>query len=451
MPLRLPLVAGFLCVLYASLFETALAKPLLINPGGPPPIILTSNAPSVAQQFAAGELAHYLQQITGRRFLVTTQVKAGGAAFVIGRTAVEAVRPGSLPSGLGEDGFILRSTGKMLMLAGTSDRGTLYAVYSLLERLGCRWFAPNYRFYGLAKGEFVPRKSTISIPDLQVIERPAFQWRKLYIEEGESHTRDNLLQMIDWMAKARMNVLDCPANYQNLGHTRWDNWREVLTPELRKRGLLIEVGGHGYQTYLPQREYFSQHPTWFGVRHENRSDDPRVVFSTANADAVRQLTTNIESYLAAHPEIDIFDLWPPDSAHWSEAAEDVALGNPTERQAILLNHVAQKLAKDFPHIHVQFIAYSSYIAPPKDHKPADNILMEFCPIDRSFESTLYEGATLQNQQYFHDLEGWKNGVVAASNISIYSYIPKYAWRSLPVTIPHLVVDELSIYYGFFIV
>jgi hypothetical protein len=277
------------------------------------------------------------------------------------------------------------------------------------------------------------------------VERPAFHWRKLYVEEGRSHNEHNLQQMIDWMAKARMNVLDVPADYQHQGRTRWDNWRDALIPELRKRGILIEVGGHGYQTYLPPERYFDHHPDWFGTHDDQRSRQDFEVFATSNPEAVHALIENIRSYLENHPEIDIFDLWPPDGARWSEAPADTALGNPPDRQILLLNEVARQLAPQFPRLRIQFIAYQTYVTPPSLHKPLPDILMEFCPINRSFESTLYEGATLENAEYFHALETWNNRVINPSYITIYSYIPKYAWRSLPVNIPHMIFDEARRY------
>ena len=76
-------------------------------------------------------------------------------------------------------------------------------------------------------------------------------------------TPEALKQMVNWMAKVRMNVLDCPIDYQHLHRTEWDNFREALIPELRKRGILIEVGGHGYPNFLPQEKYFAEHPEWF--------------------------------------------------------------------------------------------------------------------------------------------------------------------------------------------
>jgi Domain of unknown function (DUF4838)/Glycosyl hydrolase family 67 N-terminus len=434
----LGLALGFFVL---NLGAMLLAEPLQLRNGSSGLPIVTAPSASPVDRFAASELARYLKQMTGADFAVQSGVPIRSSALVVGRGAVATLDPRLSQQQLGEDGFIIRRLGARVLIAGSSDRGTLYGVYAFLEKLGCRWFAPNFAFYGAAGGELVPHVSAPEIGDWNLVERPAFRWRKLYIEEGWSHTQENLKEMIDWMAKMRMNVLDCPIDYQHLHRTEWDRWREALIPELRKRGILVEVGGHGYPNFLPPEKYFAQHPEWFGVWHGKRSSDPRVVFSTANKDAVRTFIANVKSYLSAHPEIDILDVWPPDGAQWSEAPEDVALGNPSERQMLLLNQLADSLKPDFPRVKFQFIAYATYIAPPSLYKPAPGVVMDFCPIDRSFESPLYESGYARNEQYFHELEDWMRDGMDASDITIYSYIAKYAWRSLPVLIPHLIVDE----------
>ncbi|HUX27536.1 MAG TPA: DUF4838 domain-containing protein, partial [Terracidiphilus sp.] len=431
------MTSAFLLVVGAALF----ADPLPLRKAGTGLTIVTEPSPSSVDRFAARELARYLQKITGASFAVETTAQIPAEALVVGRAEVETVDPQIAQQQLGDDGFIIRRAGGRVLIAGGSGRGTLYGVYAFLEKLGCRWFAPNFDFYGAAGGELVPHIAAPAVGDWNIVERPAFKWRKLYIEEGHSHTTENLKQMIDWMAKARMNVLDCPIDYQHLHRTEWDHWRVALIPELRKRGILIEVGGHGYPNFLPQEKYFAQHPDWFGMRNGKRTSDPRVVFSTANQDAVRTFVANVENYLHAHPEIDILDVWPPDGAEWSEAPEDLALGSSSERQMLLLNHLAQALKADFPRLRLQFIAYESYTVPPTEHKPDPGIFMDFCPIDRSFESPLYASDYEKNEEYFHDLQGWLDGVMDPSNVTIYSYITKYAWRSLPILVPHLIVDE----------
>jgi hypothetical protein len=49
-----------------------------------------------------------------------------------------------------------------------------------------------------------------------------------------------------------------PLNYGGQGRVKWDNWRVALTPELQRRGIWIEVGGHGYENYLNAQMSFSR-------------------------------------------------------------------------------------------------------------------------------------------------------------------------------------------------
>ena len=417
------------------------SEPLaMVQDGKGLPIIQPAHA-SETERFAAEELSRYLQKITGQPFEIRSAAAPPKAGLFIGRRFAESIGISFSQAELGDEGFILKRIGGRVVLAGISDRGTLYAVYAFLQQAGCRWFAPNFDFYGAAGGEFVPTNASFAVNDLDIREKPAFRWRKKYVEEGRSHTTENLKQLIDWMAKARFNVFDCPLDYQHEGRTKWDNWRQSLIPELKKRGMLIEVGGHGYQNFLPAGKYFAQHPEWFGMQDGKRSSADNVVFSTANEEAVRTFIANVKDYLRQHPEVDIFDCWPPDGSRWSDAPEDLRLGSPSERQILLLNRLAKALAGEFPKLRVQFLAYESYTSAPTVNKPAPGVVMEFCPIDRSFESRLYADANARNTHYYWQLQGWTDGVMDPSDITIYSYITKYAWRSLPVLVPHLIADE----------
>ena len=143
------------------------------------------------------------------------------------------------------------------------------------------------------------------------------------------------------MPKARFNTLMVPMDYGGRGRVRWDAWRDALVPELERRDLIVEVGGHGYQNFLgPEMEegaLFERRPEWFGRDSSCRpSRAERLVFDSENADAVAYLLRNVVDYVAARPELDIFDFWPPDGARWAECAEWVARGTPADRQARLV-------------------------------------------------------------------------------------------------------------------
>jgi hypothetical protein len=388
-----------------------------------------------AGKFAAEELGRYLSKITAADF------RSGNGRPMIRLEHIDS---------LGMEGYVIIMRGKDLVLAGGSDRALLYAVYDLLHRLGCVWAAPALEGFG-GKGELVPEARELNyIAPGPVREAPVLKYRKLDVEEGRTHTVENLRQLIAWMPKVRLNVLQVPLNYQGAGRVRWDNWREALTPELKKRGLLIEVGGHGYQNFLGARmaggALFRQHPEWFGQNKEGQPDTTmRVVFNTSNPEAVRYLMENIGRYLREHPEIDIFDCWPPDVARWALSPAMAALGPAVDRQARLLNQVDSMVKTIRPGLKVEIIAYGQVLAPPMGVELSKDILVDFCPIDQSFEAPLYDTSRVANAQYFRAAEDWKRRF--AGDRALYSYYRKYAWRSLPVMLPHFMQDELRWYAG----
>ncbi len=260
------------------------------------------------------------------------------------------------------------------------------------------------------------------------------------------------------MPKVGYNVLVCPMDYGNKGRVKWDSWRAALTPELQKRGLMIEVGGHGYENFhsaeMDGGKHFTEHPEWFGAdENGTRRKEKAYVFCTSNAAAVGFVTKRLLDYVATRPEIQIFDFWPPDGAKWCACADCAKLGDPPERQAKLLSHVSREVAKVRPDLKMEAIAYSKLIEPPKIEKIDKNVLIDFCPIAQNFEFTLddpaghgtrEDGVTPRaNAQYFKALRAWRD--VFDGPLSIYSYYRRYAWDSLPVTLPWHMKREMAFY------
>ena len=108
-------------------------------------IVVASQAPE-AEQHAAAELAHFLSRITGATYEVTFQAPPDQACLFVGKQAARFASDEISTHGLGKDGFLIRSMERSLVLTGDTGRGTLYAVYSLLEdHLGCRWWSSKVR------------------------------------------------------------------------------------------------------------------------------------------------------------------------------------------------------------------------------------------------------------------------------------------------------------------
>ena len=277
-------------------------------------------------RFAAQELSSYLGRISGAAFRISN----GGAARKVIALRVERA---SSP-----DDYTIVVHGDTLALSGATPRAVLFASYDLLTRLGCRFIAPQLAFYIDGEAEHVPRSATLVYRGAaRIAEHPVFAMRKLNVEEGLSHDSVSLRAIVAWMPKARFNTISVPMDYGGAGRVKWDNWRASLTPELRRRGIDVEVGGHGYQNFLnasmQDGALFTQHPDWFGRDSSCApSRAPQNVFNTTNADAVSFVTAQATRYMRERGEIDILELWPPDGARWSACASSAARERRTVRR-----------------------------------------------------------------------------------------------------------------------
>lgn len=400
--------------------------------------IYVSNASNETLRFAGEELKKYLDQISGANFAITPV--SGNNAIII------SIAENHLSQA--ENSYTISKDKSEIHLSGIDEAGALYAVYDFLSQLGCRWAAPAFDFYN-NKHEYIPRSNTLVYTHLNnQQETPAFKYRKLYIEEGLSHNSTNLSQLVEWMPKARFNILVAPINYQGHGKVKWDNWRTHLIPQLKKRGIKVEVGGHGYQNFLnasmESGTLFNKHPEWFGMNEKGeRSADKKWVCCTSNPEAVAYVHRNLLAYLKARPEIEIFDFWPPDSEDWCYCSNCTALGSASTRHALFVNQTAQFLKKHLPDVKLECLAYSRYTAPPDSIEIDPDVLVDFCPIKQNFDYQIYEPQAENNNLYNNHLKAWKK--LFKGEVNLYSYFRRYAWRSLPNILTQYIQKDLQYY------
>jgi hypothetical protein len=113
------------------------------------------------EKLAAEELAAFVKKISGAD-LPIQRLKKGdelpkGNLILLGAELAKGEGLGKELAALSPDGFLIKTKGDRLNLSGQRARGTLYAVYELLETLGCRWVMPG------DFGEVIPDSKNLAV------------------------------------------------------------------------------------------------------------------------------------------------------------------------------------------------------------------------------------------------------------------------------------------------
>lgn len=398
--------------------------------------------------FAASELQEYLATMSDATLPVTgpdgteTLPDAVASAVVL-RPDSDGSGPDLGPvsdrlRGARSDAFAITPVGDALVCAGVTDRGTLYAVYALLEELGVRFYAPDFPFYE-GHHERVPDRESVSVAVDRLAE-PSLGYRTKDVH-GPSATPGTLPAVIDWLAKTRHNVLSTYVDYAgSLGLEDRAAVEAHLIEPLERRGLLLQAGGHNFHRFLERERYADDNPDWFV--------DGYNVFDVSQEDAVETLASNAVDELAAKPEIDIFDAWPPDAATWPPRAVDAfcSVANAYGHAVARIRAATEDRLPDRD-LTVEAIAYASHVRPPDDeYMYADDVFVEFAPNgqDRSIAVPTYEQTGEDTDQGYDDwLRAWRREF--DGTIGIYEYYRRYSWHSLPVLLPDLMSQEVPYY------
>lgn len=122
------------------------------------------------------DLALYLNKISGATVEIATNAPAADdkrARILIGELAAQVYGEPKRKTRI-KQGWRLAVSKKGVGLWGQSDESASYAIYELLERLGCRWYMPS------DLGATIPQNNTIALPVLDVSGAPGTEGRIIW-------------------------------------------------------------------------------------------------------------------------------------------------------------------------------------------------------------------------------------------------------------------------------
>jgi hypothetical protein len=414
-----------------------LLKPAWVGAAGPASVsIVFSKTEDVVQRFAAQDLRRYLQQVTSEPVALgngqaTHHIYLG--EIPARAPAMDAAELRAEVDKLAEDGFLIRSVGADVVILGKGSRGALYGCYAFLERAGVRWFFPGKQY------EVVPHHALNWSVRLNVSESPAFPKRILfYWPNNYSSVED----WIDFSAKVRLNCL--------MFHYTWPamDWylllQSKLLPELRKRGMVIEVGGHFLTAFMP-RTLFAQHPDWFRMNEQGkRVNDFNL--NPFNQEALDYLAAGATEYLGKMPEASLFHLWADDilGGGWSyEPGKEEY--TPSDQALLVSNYLVKKLREKLPNANLAYLAYHDTVDPPRVVKPEAGLIYFYAPRERCYAHALNDPACKLNRKYAKALENGLPAFGPAKAEVFEYYADEILYENLNPPIPEVLSADMQYY------
>ncbi len=373
--------------------ETFAASYTLFSNGNSKYSIVVRPQATACEQYAAKELQSYIQDISGAKLAISSDVKNKGKHIYVGYNATgKALEYGTRQLGM-KDVYSYVSKKGNIYIYGNTERATMYGVFSFLEDIfDVRWFAP-----GVTR---VPKRAKYSFENLSKESTPEVAIRQI----GYKELADG-----EWCAHNKVN-----GNY-----------------------VKDELGGcdgfwncHTAGQFMPPSQYFATHPEYYALRDGKRVAESQPCLS--NPEVLKIMTAKILEKIAANPGNAIYDMSQNDNQTYCTCDKCTALvekyGGQSGIWIWFVNQLAREVKKKYPNKYIGTFAYYYTRKPPVGIVPDDNVVIRLCSIECCFMHSL-EGCSQElNKAFLRDIKAWAS---IAPHLYIWDYVVSYSQYLAP--------------------
>ena len=366
----------------------ASASETLFKKGKSSYVIAIGAAASTSEQTAAKELQQYIQEAGGVTLPIVNYCPKGNYISVGFNNLTQETFGEAVPTADDETLSIKTKDGN-LYLYGGSNRGTMYAVYSFLEKyLGVRWYTPEFTM--------VPKTSRLDLPEVDFTQSPSIRFRFVQYH--------NAMRDEAWMAHNKMNT----------------------TQEAKKNehgGISGYWGIHTCDYFIPSSEYYEDHPEYFCLRDGKRVggySQPCL----SNPEVLRICIEKMKKVIAENPDYFVYDMSQNDNQLFCECDHCKELeeryGGHSGLFVWFVNQVADAIRTEWPDKYIGTFAYLYTRQAPTGIVPRDNVLIRLCNSDCDFSHPIETAA--YNRTFKHDLQSWSK---IAPCLYIWDYVVNF--------------------------
>ena len=360
----------------------------------------SNDSPSPSERRVAEELQATIEAVSGVRLPIVegSPPNTDAPMIVLGAGPVaQALGVNPAASDLGEQGYVMRTVGPHLVIAGTPGAGTMYGVYDFIERfLGVRWYAP-----GVTES---PRVKTLPLPQVNTVVQPGFAWRHIsYAWPG----RD-----ADFTAHVRENSgSGGPGDPYGIQYA-------------------FDGMAHSYFRFISPGEYFGKHPEYFseigGVR---RAEETQLCLT--NPEVLEIVTEKMLQRMAETPGVRQHNFSQMDWYNYCQCDNCNAInekyGTPGATQFWFVNQLAERTAKQFPDKLIGTLAYTFTEEYPQGMAIHPNVAVWLCHMFPSCDSHAIATCPL-DAQYKRRALAWSEN---CQHLYIWHYVVDFAHYFAP--------------------
>ena len=348
---------------------------------------------------AAQVLQDYLLQISGAALPVITADKHKSVyEIVLGQNErLDQLTTRINYKLLKEDGFVIRTDSLRLLIAGGNEKGTLYGVYTFLEKyLGCRMYSP--------KVKVVPRQTQISLGKIDDQQIPVIGFR-------DTHYR------ITWDAE----------------YTDWHKLDHNPTGERTDWGMWV----HTFNELVPPKLYYESHPEYFAMVKGKRLPTQLCLSNPAVLEITIQ---NLRKKIAQNPTAKYWSVSQNDNRDYCTCENCKAIddreGSPS---GSIINFVNQ-VADQFPDKMISTLAYEYGRHAPKTLKPKDNVNIMLCSIEAYRHKPIKDDPA--SAEFVKDVEDWGK---ISKDIIVWDYVIQFNHLLAPFPNLHVLQPNIQFF------